>query len=556
MPDTREPKTPVAVLKAEPGASPPGQISDPSPIIIVGSGAAGTAAALELMRQGLRPLLLDVGHRDPALVARVTGNLYEYRKRHDTFDLYIGSDYRGVSDVLTGRTGVAKLNAPNMAFVTRDAERLSPVDATDFAPIQSFALGGLANAWGAGLYRFVDADLRGFPIRAGDLAPYFDRLAAEIGISGADDDLTPFFGEPGGLQPPLRLSHNAGTAYGRYARKRTGFHRRGIHIGRPRVGVLSIERDGRPACDYSNLEFWQDVPYLYTPRLTLDRMIAANQIAYRPGVLVRAWAETAEGVTVQAEDVDTGAVLHFHGRRLLLAAGAIGTSKIVLRSHRDFDTRLPLLENPAVQIPFVLPAHLGRRLDTGAFGLVQLNLIWQSAVHGKTLQGSILELTSPMRAEFFMRFPLSARANLKLIRYMLPAMIVMQLFFPGDAQPPAELSLREGGVLRIEGHPNTIDIQQLRELLAALRSLGMWTHPMLIYKPETGHAIHYAGTLPMRERPARYQCDPTGKLHGTRHVYIADSANFSSLPSKNMSLGMMANAMRVADGVARGLAGA
>ena len=62
--------------------------------------------------------------------------------------------------------------------------------------------------------------------------------------------------------------------------------------------------------------------------------------------------------------------------------------------------------------------------------------------------------------------------------------------------------------------------------------------------------------VPMRERPARYQCDPTGKLHGTRHVYIADSANFSSLPSKNMSLGMMANAMRVADGVARGLAGA
>ena len=32
--------------------------------IIVGSGAAGTAAALALARLGIRPILLDVGHTD------------------------------------------------------------------------------------------------------------------------------------------------------------------------------------------------------------------------------------------------------------------------------------------------------------------------------------------------------------------------------------------------------------------------------------------------------------------------------------------------------------
>ena len=79
-----------------------------------------------------------------------------------------------------------------------------------------------------------------------------------------------------------------------------------------------------------------------------------------------------------------------------------------------------------------------------------------------------------------------------------------------------------------------------------LRSLGLWTHPMLIQQPVTGHAIHYAGTLSMSETPGPYQCDVTGRLTGTRRVFIADSSSFASLTAKNMSLGMMAHAMRVA----------
>lgn len=522
-----------------------------SEIIIVGSGAAGAAAALALADLGLRPQLLDVGHTDAGAGPRVEGNLYDYRRRHDTFNLYIGEDLQGLADVLTGETGIAKLNAPNAAFVVRDAARLSPVEARGFDPIQSFAFGGLGNAWGAGLYRFVDDDLAGFPLRAAALAPYFDRLTAEVGISGAGDDLAPFFGETTGLQPPLQLSYNANRFYHNYAHRRGAFHARGVRIGRPRLGVLSQPKDGRPACDYSNTEFWQDAPYLYTPAVTLRKLIAAGQIDYRPGVLVRSWAETAAGVAVDATDVATGAGLRFEGRTLLLAAGAIGTSKIVLRSFRDHDTALGLLENPAVQIPFVLPASIGRRLDAQAFGLTQLNLVWESPEHGR-LQGSLLELTSPMRAEFFMRFPLAARANLALVRSMLPAMLLMQLFYPGAAQPPAQLSLREDGALRIRGHENAIRIGELAPLLRLMRSAGLWTAPLLIFKPATGHAIHYAGTLPMAESPARYQCDPSGKLAGTAHVYIADSTSFSSLPAKNMSFGMMANAMRIAEAAARG----
>ena len=205
--------------------------------------------------------------------------------------------------------------------------------------------------------------------------------------------------------------------------------------------MLSVPKDDRPACDYSNLEFWQAQPYIYTPAVTLRQLIAAGQIDYRPGLLVQRWQETADGVTVYARDIEqrrTGR--RSPASRLLLAAGAINTARIALQSAGDTATRLPLLENPVVQIPLVLPASLGRRLDTHAFGLVQLNLVWESAAYQTILQGSLLELTAPLRAEFFGRFPLAARANLALIRHLLPAMLMLQLYFPAWVQPPSRMS--------------------------------------------------------------------------------------------------------------------
>jgi choline dehydrogenase-like flavoprotein len=125
-------------------------------------------------------------------------------------------------------------------------------------------------------------------------------------------------------------------------------------------------------------------------------------------------------------------------------------------------------------------------------------------------------------------------------------MLMLQLYFPAWVQPPSHIRLLDDGRLRIEGQPFPLETARLAPLLSALRSLGLWTHPALVQQPVTGHAIHYAGTLPMRVAPGPYQCHPNGRLHGAQRVYVADSASFSQLSAKNMSLGMMANAMRIA----------
>jgi choline dehydrogenase-like flavoprotein len=518
-------------------------------VIIVGSGLSGTGAALELSEHAIRPLILDVGNT-PSPKHEITGNLFEYRKAHDIHDITIGDRLQGLSNLLGGRQVPVKLTAPNAGYVTAGSESLGPVDEHGFSAIQSFALGGLANAWGAGCYRFTDDDLSAFPISAADLDPYFDRLTREIGIAGEADDLEPFFGTADGLLPPLRLGRNVSALYRRYRNLRERPH--GFYLGRARVGVLSLPVHGRPATAYRNLEFFQEDRSLYTPRYTIERLARAGRIELLRGMQVRSWRE-AETIVVTAVDVVSGETHTFETRKLVLAAGAINTSRIVLTSFDDHECTLPLQENPALQFPLILPAAIGKALQTNAFGLVQLNLVWDSRTYNQRLQGSIMEITAPARAEFFPALPYAARSNLQLIRHLLPAMIVMQLFFPGSAQEPAALSLRPDGTLRILAEPGTIDTRSLRPLLRFLLRLGALTAQGLAVRVPNGHAIHYAGTLPMKDMPSRYQCHPDGRLHGTRHVFVADSAAFTSLPAKNMSFAMMANAMRVASTVAREL---
>jgi len=491
--------------------------------------------------------MLDVGYA-PGGSTSAEGNFYDHRQRADTFDQTIGARYQGLANLLTRRTVPVKLTAPYAEYVTRDAHALGPVEESGFTAVQSFARGGLANAWGAGLYRFVDVDLHGFPITVSDIDPYFDTLTETIGIAGAEDDLAPDFGPATGLTEPLTLSRNISSLYNAYQRRG---ETREIRLGRARVAALTRAQDDRPRYQYNAHEFFEEDRSLYSPRYTVDRLVAESKLEVHDGLLVESWEEGVAGVRVFARDIASGEVHEFRCRRLFLAAGAINTTRIVLRTATDYEAKLPLLENPALQFPLVMPRFLGSRLETDAFGLVQLNLVWDSPGYGMRLQGSIMEITAPSRAEFFSGFPYSARSNLSLIRQMLPGMIVMQLFFPGYAQPPARVSLCPDGTLRIDGHQNKLGLSRLSPLLGFMRRLGAFTSRRLVVRVPTGHAVHYASTLPMKREPDRYECYPDGRLFGTRNVYVVDSAGFTRLPAKNMSFAMMANAMRIVAG-ARG----
>jgi choline dehydrogenase-like flavoprotein len=509
--------------------------------IVVGSGAAGTFVALGL--SGAKVLVLDAGVRF-AEPSSLNGNLYDLRKRRPLFAETVGTNFEALA-WMDGPELSPKVKAPLMRPVFARPPGAPDAISSDFVPLLSYAAGGLANAWGAQVYRFNDVDLRGFPLRAVDLDPFYEELTERIGISGIEDDLTCFHGSARGLQPPLELSAVGQEILDRYTQGAEDFKRDGIYLGRPRLAVLSRDHENRTACTYDNLEFFRPrLRAVFTPAFTLEDLVRRGAIEYRPGFLVESYRESEDVVEVCARPFDGGEGTTFRGRKLILCLGALNTARLVLHANKDTHTRLPLVETPHAYAPLVSPRRIGMPLEKRTF-YSQLNLFYVGPLSPEPLVGMIYATEGLLRSDFLFKFPLSVQGGLSAAKYLLPAMALLQLYYPGEPHPSNTLGVDGRGnlLLRYEAPP-VVGVE--KHILRALRRMGYWSSKRLVQISNPGASVHYAGPLPMRERPERrYETDRNGLLVGTKSVYIGDSATFPRLPAKNLTFTIMANALRI-----------
>jgi len=517
-------------------------------VIVVGSGPGATFAAWGA--RGRRILMLDVGFDPPA--CDLSGNPCELRAGGgDLFSSMIGEEFEGLHNVFHPPVNL-KLKAPYLSYIVRDWQRLTPIVSGNFAGAISLARGGLANAWGAGVYRFTDRDLTGAPFTATDLRPFYDELTSHIGVSGLNDDLEPYFERDAALQPPLRLSAFFEEMLRRYQRHKLPFRHEGVTLGRSRLAVLTKPHNGRAAYAYENLEFFKPHdPAIYNPAFTVDEMIRGGVVDYRPGRLVLRYRKLPDGIEVCARNLATGETETFVGRALCLGAGALNSARIVLESHSDYATELPLLDNPMSCIPLFRLQHIGRALEPRDTSLASLNLTMDDPAWPSPLQASLYGTTGPLRSDILFTLPFPFRTSLAVTKYLAPAMGLLMLFYPG--QPGSYVRLRPGGELEVSFAPGPPFAVEPR-LIRLFRRLGYLTAETLVQRPGMGAGLHYAGTLGMKANPGCYETDRNGRLTGTGRVYVVDGGAIPVLPAKNLTFTIMANALRVGRQLARDLA--
>jgi choline dehydrogenase-like flavoprotein len=513
-------------------------------IAVVGSGPGAAFAAYGA--RGRRILMLDVGF-DACRAPELDANLYDLRRRSDDlFTPLIGERFESLYN-LSHRPISLKLKSPRMSYIVRDWLRLSPVASHSFEGVISLAKGGLANGWGAGVYRFTGRDLAGFPIGDAELRPYYDELTAHVGVSGSNDDLEPYFDRDEGLQPPLKLAPFFEEMMAGYRREGSAFREAGVALGRPRLAVLTLPHRGREPYGYRNLEFFQPHdPAIYTPAYTVDEMVRAGEVEYRGGRLVLRYREREDGVEVIACNLETGAEETVFARQLLLGAGALNTARIVLESAGDYETRLPVLDNPMECLPLFRLRRIGEALPIHDTSLAQLNLV--ADVDGELLQGTLYGTTGPLRSDVLASLPLSIRANMAWTKYLAPAMGLLMLFHPGEESAGSYVRLRPSGELEVEFAEPRRDA--VARLIPLFRKIGYLSHQALVQRPGMGAGLHFSGTLPMRAAPGRYETNRDCRLAGSRRVYVVDGGCFSRLPAKNLTFTIMANALRVGRAVA------
>jgi choline dehydrogenase-like flavoprotein len=528
-------------------------------VVIVGSGPSAVHCALSALERGSQVTMLDVGGQPPEPVLPETTFDDLKDRLDDPVAYFLGEGGQGV--VYPDGAASYYGHPPSKQYVFDVPPSFTPA-LHDMNPVFSFARGGLAGAWTAGSYVWTDADLEDFPFDIAALLPYYQTVATRIGLSGEDDDLSPYLPLSDPHLPALALDPHSAMLLDRYRARRSRLQQAGFFLGRSRVATLSGSHGGRNGCTNLGRCLWGcPSGALYHPAVTLADCQQHTGFRYLPGHYVT-HVDIDEGGKVAAAvatELETGRTITIESDQFVLAAGALNSSKIYLETwYRRTGAILRLgglMDNRQVHVPFLSPSMIGQPVDTASYQFHHLAFGIPRPRRREYVHGQITTLKAAAIQPIVTGMPVSTRMGLTLFKSIRAGLGVANVNMHDERRPESYLTLQPGdsptgGQLVIHYVPGTneanIRARAVGDTKAGLRKLGCVIPPGMTRVLPMGTSAHYAGTMPMSTSEQPHTTTPEGRVRGFPNLFVADGATFPFLPAKNLTLTLMANAARIA----------
>ncbi len=528
------------------------------PVVVVGSGASGAHFALTALEKGRSVLMLDVGH-----AARETVNpgdtLNDLKRRlPDPVSWFLGERYTSL--VLPGHAGEYYAFPPSKEHVFRGSGNFR-FRGDGLSPLFSFATGGLAEAWTGGCYPFNDEDLAAFPFGYRELEPFYSRVAKRIGVTGTNDDLASVFPMHDGLTEPLQLDDHSAVLLDTYQRRRAQLNGKlGCLFGRARVAVLSQDRGARKRCSYSGRCLWGcPSGAFYTPSITIAECRAWPQFQYVSGMYVDHFRTDSRGrvCAVVAHGAD-GQVHEFPASSLVLAAGTMCSAKIFLESMWRETGKAPelrgVMDNRQILMPFVNLRMVGRRWSPDTYQYHQIAMAVRLADAGTYVHGLVTTLKTALIHPLVQSLPFDLGGSVAAFRAVHGALGMVNFNFPDSRRQENCLTLDVSSKphrLSIHYRPADTEAERLQSAIARFRrilwKMDCFAPSKTIHIRPMGSSVHYSGTFPMTNGTAPFTCSSDCRSRDVENLYFVDGSTFPSLPAKNLTFTLMANATRVAE---------
>lgn len=514
-------------------------------VIVVGSGPAGVSVTFPLVEAGLQVLMVDGGKRP--VVQPPEGDFLSARSNDaEQWKWMVGEDFHALRE----RDSVSpKLRVPTHAYTFDGFGPNNHIEGKDFITVGSLATGGLSNAWGCGVARFSESEMSSFPFADSELTLAYAKVSRRMGISGSvEDDMSDYFGLDEYSQPPLPMDVQHTHLSQQYLNQRKRLNSQGFKLGRSRVAALSEDISDRQACNLSGSCLWGcRRRSLYSAADDLPALRKHENFSEISGFVVDGLDRFDGNWTVYGHNTSDGERRSISARKVVLAAGTLATTRIVLKT-LDLRRSVPLFSCPTAAFLLWLPRQFGASRVSG-FGLGQLSFSLALQENNRAF-GSTFATTGIPISEFARHVPMRRRNGIDLLRGLLSSCVVGNLFLPGHLTD-AHAGLRADGSLVVSGGykrevmPLMDDAR--RKLRKAYWSLGAMLLPGSFTVGRPGGDIHYAGTLPMNKLPVIGETSEVGEVKGLDGVYVVDGACLPVLPEKSHTLTIMANADRIGD---------
>lgn len=534
-------------------------------LVVVGSGPSGASAALTLLRRGQAVELWDVGRREQPF-PHPEADFHGLKQVLDDPQAYfLGKDFQAL---LAPDSGELMRYPPARSFLVEAEDRYWPFLGEEFKPFLSFSAGGLGLGWGVNALSYDDDDLTDWPLSFPDLSHAYSEACQRIPIAGPEDELSRFFPGVVAQQPSVRLNRHDADLLSTFEKRKAWIERWGhITLGRARLAVLNTP-DDPSACRYCGRCLW-GCPHgsLYNPAgSTLRECQRYPNFSYQSGRLVLSF-ETRDGLVtgIRYLETDTQQRNSEPCAAVFLAAGALQSGAIFLRTlqrdtamenaNLDRNRTESVMDTTVVKMPYIQIRSVGVAEESRQFQFNRLIIAHRKTRNGGWpihCHGEVLSLNTLIYHPLIESIPLGSRLGKRLFAALMGALGVVTYFLPDRQIPGNGISLVPDATSPTGDHLQ-VHYQESADKEALLRDTvkdtarALWMMACVPARPiraPAGGGIHYAGTVPMGPGP---RCsDSSGRANAFRNLYLCDGAAFPSLPSKSITLNLIAHAIRVA----------
>jgi len=491
-------------------------------ICIIGSGPSAVISAKSFVDKGFKTCLIDGG---------VDNDQPTITPRHFSEQLYPEADFVLPIDdpALNDDSGSSQLTKARLHLTKYVAQHLK-ISSDNFSPLQTLATGGLSAAWGAACFTYSKADQQRASLQ--DLQTNYDDVAKIIGISGPN---LSHFCATQHKQPPAQLDHNGKSLLGRKVKN--------LILEHSSMAMLTQKLDGREPNPYFDMDFYSNFgDSIFRSEQLLKNLMQSPNFTRIQGGLAIHFKESNNQVTIKYIHLQSNASFEVTAHKLIICGGAINSYRLVANSLNCFHQPNPILTNPYLMIPTIHLPNLGKKGEHLRHSLSQVFAEFDRP-DSPTLQ--FYSYRALLLSRLIAQTPVPPFFARLLWRSLVESLVIVGTHFADDGTSPRSIHAEPQELLPALTidfpHPKISGVTSVLANLLKLRCL-----PIGIVKTKMGDSRHYAGTMPISE-PGQFPIgmNAQGLIHATKNVYGFDSAGWTYLPSRGLTLTIMANARRL-----------
>jgi choline dehydrogenase-like flavoprotein len=517
----------------------------PFDIIIVGTGLGALGAVLAAVELGKAPLVIDVGKKLPPWLTAEKN-----RMGNISPELWTSDDVS-----LMSLNASASFTAVPRKLIFGSDYFYGPESSS---PPHSLAFGGFSSGWGGAFLPPQAEDLDAWPISAATLRLHAVEVMKHIPVSEPRDELSRWFPPVSSSQGPILELDRAQSAI----LKRIKAALNSSNLGKVAVGqsrLMTLVPKGKQAvggecrrCGYCMSGCVYDA--IFSSAHIFEKLEKQGKIQLLLGQKVLSFVEHPRGVKVSTQNCEDGTKASYECNRLFVGAGAVESTRIVVRSIAPETKSLSLLKTGGAVIPIIslrkFPSDWPQtNTQSSVFLDFQDPSISERWVHTQLAPSNELFLQK-LGLQKLGRNARQARGRWMIFERLAVALVNMHSDF-GASYTLHFSDTPEKNITATTLTYSKTRRGKVQEFLKPVRRI-LWKAGMFpIFPLEKDSAdskgYHLGGSLPMRTRPKKpTDTDTLGRPGNTERVHVVDASVLPSLPGTTIGLLILSNSHRIA----------